>query len=55
MSKRVPLHENLRLPHAGWLVHWSQGYIAETLEETIGSGPLCITDLRLAYKKKTKK
>ena len=27
----------------------------ETLEETIESGPLCITDLRLAYKKKTKK
>ena len=27
----------------------------ETLEETIESGPLCITGLRLAYKKKTKK
>ena len=27
----------------------------ETLEKTIESSPLCITDLRLAYKKKTKK
>ena len=31
-SKRVPLHENLGLPHAGWLVHWSQGYITDSIQ-----------------------
>ena len=36
------------------IMYWGE-VKSETLEETIESGPLCITDLRLAYKKNTKK
>ena len=41
---------DLGLRHIGRLAYLQ----AETLEETIESGPLCITDLRLAYKKRLK-
>ena len=33
---------------------WRACFEAETLEETIESGPVCITDLRLAYRKRLK-